>query len=304
MKKISTVILTTLLLGEVAQADIITADKAFADGAYLAARQAYLVEAENGNNHAMFQIAEMYWNGLGMQANTERALNWYNRAAEAGHMEAAYQTASMFMNGDVVMTNYREAARLYELALEGGVLKAGLPLGRIYTTNATGNVDMPKAVTALEKAALDPEGGDHARDAAYFLSQILIAENPGIAIDEAAALRWRMIAAEQGHTVASGDVGLRYYNGDGVEKNPDKALKFITVAAESGDAAAQFNLGLFHYQGVGTEVDYAKALTWFIVAANTDPATDNGTIDQFKTALPAGQVAAAEAEAQKIIDAQ
>lgn len=302
MKYITFAILSSLLLTAPAHADIEAADKAYAEGAYLAARTAYVVEAEKGNAHAMFRIAEMYWNGMGMQKNNERALNWYSRAAEAGHMEAAYQTASLYMDGEVVMTNYREASRLFELALEGGVYKAGLPLGRIYTTNATGSVDMPKAIEALEKAALDPAGGEHVREAAYFLSQILIAENPGIAIDEAEALRWRDIAAENGHLPATADMALRYYNGDGVTKNPAKAMRLMTAAAEAGHPASQFNLGLLYYEGVGTDVNYAKALTWFIVAKNSDPTTDNGTIDQFKSALTATQVAAAEAEAAKIIE--
>lgn len=282
-------------------ADVTAADKAYSDGEYLAARQAYLVEAEKGNTHAMYRIAEMYWNGQGMQKNNERALNWYNRAAEAGHLDAAYQTATLFMDGEVVITNYREAARLFELALEGGVYKAGLPLGRLYTTNATGSVDMPRAVEKLEKAALDPAGGDHVADAAYFLSQIFIANNPGLEIDVSTALKWRTIAAENGHIPAAADMGLRYFNGDGVAKNPDKAMLLITAAANRGHAASQFNLGLFHYQGVGTDVNYSKALTWFIVAKNTDPTTDNGTIEQFRSALTSEQVAAAEAAATQII---
>lgn len=302
MKKIIITLLTPFLTFASSKADIATADKAFTKEAYLAARTAYLVEAENGNAHAMFRIAEMYWNGLGMQKNNERALNWYTRAAEAGHLDAAYQTARLFMDGEVVITNYRQASHLFELALEGGILKSGLPLGRLYSTNATGKVDMPRAVEKLEKAALDPDGGDHVREAAYFLSQIYIEDNPGLVKNQETALKWREIAANNGHVAAIADMGLRYYNGDGVVKDPNKALRFMTIAAENGNAASQFNLGLFHYQGVGTDVNFGKALTWFIVAKNTDPSTDNGTVEQFKAALTAEQVAVAEAAATKIIE--
>lgn len=302
MRIITVGIIAIIFSATFARADIETADKAFADGAYLAARTAYVVEAEKGNTHAMFRIAEMYWKGLGMQKNNERALSWYTRAAEAGHVEAAYQTANMFMEGDVVLTNYTEAARLFELALDGGIYEAGLPLGRIYSTNVTGKVDMPRAVEMLEKAALDPSGGEHVREAAYFLSQIYIGDNPGIEKSEATGLKWREIAAENGHIAATADVALRYFNGNGVQKDPDKAMRLMTFAAENGHAASQYNLGIFHYQGVGTDVNYAKALTWFIVAHNTDPTTDTGTIEQFKNSLTAEQVATAEGQAALIIE--
>jgi TPR repeat protein len=302
MRIITAVITIIIFALSPARADIEAADKAFADGAYLAARTAYVVEAEKGNAHAMFRIAEMYWKGLGMQKNNERALNWYNRAAEAGHMEAAYQTATMFMDGDVVLTNYRKAASLFEIALDGGIYKAGLPLGRIYSTNATGKVDMPHAVEVLEKAVLDPSGGEHVREAAYFLSQIYIGDNHGLEKSEEISLKWREIAAENGHIAAMADVALRYYNGNGVQKDPEKAMRLMTVAAESGHAASQYNLGIFHYQGVGTDVNYGKALMWFIVAQNTDPSTDTGTIEQFKKSLTAEQVTAAEGQAARIIE--
>jgi len=47
------------------------------------------------------------------------------------------------------------------------------------------------------------------------------------------------------------DLGLRYYNGEGVVKNYKQAVYWYEKAANQGNADAQFNLGLCYGLGQG-----------------------------------------------------
>ena len=73
--------------------------------------------------------------------------------------------------------------------------------------------------------------------------------------------------AEQGDAVAQFDLGVMYYNGNGVPKDYTKASKYYTLAAEQGLSSAQYNLGLLHEHGKGIPKDYAKAALWYSFAA-------------------------------------
>ena len=75
-------------------------------------------------------------------------------------------------------------------------------------------------------------------------------------------------AAEKGDAVAQLNIGLMYYNGQGVEQDYAEAAKWWRKAADQGDEAGQYNLGLMYYNGQGVEQDYAEAVKWYSKAAD------------------------------------
>ena len=70
-----------------------------------------------------------------------------------------------------------------------------------------------------------------------------------------AALEWFKKSAEQGHPAAQFQVGLRYYSGGGVPKDPQRAFELYRSAALQGHAKAQFSLGIMYTNGVHIEKD-------------------------------------------------
>ena len=62
-------------------------------------------------------------------------------------------------------------------------------------------------------------------------------------------------------------LGEKYYNGDGVEKDYEKAVEYYEKAAELENAAAQNNLGLCYENGHGVLQDYKEAVKWYRKAA-------------------------------------
>ena len=63
------------------------------------------------------------------------------------------------------------------------------------------------------------------------------------------------------------EFGRRYAKGDGVPQNNAKAVKWYRMAAEQGHASAQSSLGSMYYYGKGVPQDYAEAVKWSRLAA-------------------------------------
>lgn len=62
-------------------------------------------------------------------------------------------------------------------------------------------------------------------------------------------------------------MGCFFENGEGVEKDQAQAIKYYRLAAEQGDADAQFNLGCCYEGGNGVEKDLAEAAKYYYMAA-------------------------------------
>ncbi|CAL8124812.1 unnamed protein product [Orchesella dallaii] len=101
--------------------------------------------------------------------------------------------------------------------------------------------------------------------------------------NDAEAVRWFTKAVEAGNPEAMHSLGLCYYNGTGVGREPSKAYKVFLQAAQMspdtpgrttareknlGVTQAQFNLGLQFQHGIGVEQDYSEAIKWYEMAAN------------------------------------
>lgn len=82
------------------------------------------------------------------------------------------------------------------------------------------------------------------------------------------AIEWYRKAAEQGHADAQNRLGVRYDRGEGIEENTTIAAAWFRKAAEQGHAKAQFNLGWAYYTGRGVSEDDTQAVYWFSQAAN------------------------------------
>lgn len=67
---------------------------------------------------------------------------------------------------------------------------------------------------------------------------------------------------------AAWDLGLRYFRGDGVRRNPYQALQWMRDAGERGNTNAQLALGRFYLLGLEEMgSDPAEAESWLTMAA-------------------------------------
>ena len=74
---------------------------------------------------------------------------------------------------------------------------------------------------------------------------------------------WYRLAAERGHDLAQGHLGLAYRDGVGVSQDKAEAAKWLRLAAEQGLPFAQKALGFMYRDGDGIPQDKAKAADLF-----------------------------------------
>ena len=85
--------------------------------------------------------------------------------------------------------------------------------------------------------------------------------------NEQEAVRWYILAAEQGHPEAQTSLAFRYKHGVGVEKNSKKALTLFQLAASAGNGRAQYILGTMYQGWPGVIQDYQKAFKFYLMSA-------------------------------------
>ena len=69
--------------------------------------------------------------------------------------------------------------------------------------------------------------------------------------------------AMEGDAVAQNRLGVRYYDGKGVEQNYEEAIKWFRKSAERGNDWGQYNLANCYYNGKGVSQDYVEAVKWY-----------------------------------------
>jgi TPR repeat protein len=88
--------------------------------------------------------------------------------------------------------------------------------------------------------------------------------------DPVEALKWYLLAAEQGDAKAQFASGVCYEIGQGTEKNPDLAFKMYKSAARQANVKSMVALGLCYQKGIGCTADTSMAFECYQEAANRD----------------------------------
>ena len=102
--------------------------------------------------------------------------------------------------------------------------------------------------------------------------------------------------------MAQNNLGLMYYNGQGLSQDYHEAAKWYRLAAEQGNATAQSNLGSMYYSGEGVPQDYVQAYMWVSLAASRFPPSakeDREQAARHREIVASKMTAAQLAEARK-----
>ena len=159
------------------------------------------------------------------------------RLAKEDNTEAQTLLGAIYARGNDVLQDYPEAVKWYRKAAEQGNAEAQYRLGDIFEN---GDTEVSKIIVRL--------GG---------------VEEKGVPQDYAEAVKWYLLAAEQGHDWAQYSFGSMYEHGRGISENDAEAVKWYRKAAEQGNAFAQTDLGHMYARGRGVSQDDAEAVKWY-----------------------------------------
>ncbi len=104
---------------------------------------------------------------------------------------------------------------------------------------------------------------------------------------------WQPLA-DTGHRDAQHNLGIMYFQGQGVETDHAEAAKWFRAAAEQGARRAPLSLALLYASGDGVERDLVQAYKWARIAVDQGDANAENTRGSLGRQMTAEQVAEGE----------
>jgi TPR repeat protein len=129
---------------------------------------------------------------------------------------------------------------------------------------------------------------------AQYQRGVAYATGHGAPQDDAEAVRWYRLAAENGHAEAQLALGFKYAYGSGVPENDAEAQKWYRLAADQGYAAAQRHLGFIYTRGDGVPENFVEAFKWFNLLAAQGDKEAAGFKENLRKTMTQEQIAEAQ----------
>jgi len=199
------------------------------------------------------------WGGCRMSKSKWRALL---KLAQQGDPEAESRVAEVYGDGckdekgkAVVKRSLRKAAEWLQRSAEHGCAGAQINLGVALSDGTGVEKDISRALFWLKKAQHWGDGMAATNIA------VIYRENGNLQ----RAFRWFQKSTAAGDHEALVQLGIHYYWGKGVRKNPTAAVQCFRKATKgenicrTGRDDAFFFLGLAHFEGQGVKKSVAKA---------------------------------------------
>ncbi|MGE0014679.1 MAG: tetratricopeptide repeat protein [Candidatus Methanomethylophilaceae archaeon] len=157
--------------------------------------------ARSGDCEAAFEVGACYLNGIGVDKDVDKAVEFFKMGAENGSPGAALTLGDMLEQGFINKDNQRisdfdSAFRLFRIASEGGLAAGSYRMGLMYRDGKGVPQDMGKGLELITDAA--DKGFDQALVALFYM----------------------------------------YRDGCGTDRDMQKAIEFLKKAAEKGNEEA------------------------------------------------------------------
>ncbi|MCB9471284.1 MAG: SEL1-like repeat protein [Candidatus Obscuribacterales bacterium] len=219
--------------------------------------------ANNGFVSAQLEMAVLYRDGIFVEKDGARALEWCLKAASQGYVEAMTEAGAMFFFEQVVPVDHDKAFYwTYKAAQEGSPYSMSL-LGYFYEQGFGAEKDIDQAIVWYEKAAALED-----IEAQKALGNF---HRYGIGFPESfsQALNWYRRAAEQGDSESQNVIAAWLFD-DAVEGNRsfEEAFRWAGLAAEGGQVVSMRLLAYMHEDGLGTTASAEEAVRWMTAAAD------------------------------------
>jgi TPR repeat protein len=83
----------------------------------------------------------------------------------------------------------------------------------------------------------------------------------GVPVNNAEAVKWYHLAADQGNAIAQFNLGVMYANGEGVPSNSVIAYAWLNIAAASGDKNTIHNRSIVEAKMTSSQITAAQQLS-------------------------------------------
>jgi len=262
---------------------------------YEEAMRWYLRGAQAGDAGAQTGVGYLFEMGQGVGQDYGEAFTWYSKAAKSGEMTAQYNLGLAYEYGRGTEQSSEQAKYWYKKALAQGYKAAEKRLvgleNKSVLKNVAGQQIASEKKDVSQRAAADngtsqqwyERGRSHEKENAYeeALKFYLMAAEQGRlsamrkcgyfywkgrgvpAPDTARALEWFNKAAALGDGRSYYFLGIMRQNGDGVKRSQSEAAALFAKGAALGDSRAQYRLAEAYRSGKGVTRDLEEARAWY-----------------------------------------
>lgn len=222
---------------------------------------------------------------------------WLTRAADADLAHANYMLGQIYLDGIGTEADPDRARAFFELAWQAGDPAAGYALAELLLYDYDGERDA--AFIILEALADDPGFGALARlaqaDALFFGSEADADAVRAVELAETA------LALDTYLTDAHYLLGIAAMEGLGRETDPDAALDHWRLGSEAGDTLAMLALADALLDGIAGDADPVEARAWYSVAAAFGDAEAAGSLETLDASLPPESLALARSRTDALL---
>ena len=237
----------------------------------LEAKKWFIKVAENNSfigdtqTRAQRKLAEMLGDYSDIR-NEEESIQWYRKAAESGDIPSQLKLAEILPRKNRSQTYEEdEAERWLIQAASRGSMEGLLQLGKYYLNQNDDRKD--QALAILHKAAGLGQG-----EAAYLIG-ILHQEGKEVIKSHQEAMRWFRLARKNGYSKGDSEIAEDIVNPPRPEYSENLLKK-----ARNGDSTSELDLGLAYYNGDGISPNPLEAEKWLLVSANKKNTTAQRTL--------------------------
>ena len=180
--------------------------------------QMFLAEAERGNSSAQFSLGQFYANGEGVEANLDKALEWYEKSAEQDYVPAYYPCAMVHFSGQATGCSRERGVHWLTKASDAGILEAPASLAIAYIEGEGVEKSVEKGVEILKNAS------DSGNPYTQALLSSLYLQGSGVPKDDHKGVLLLQQAALSGYAEAQVNLGVCYISGLGDLLTQDEKL--------------------------------------------------------------------------------
>lgn len=223
-------------------------------------RSATIQAASKGDVRAMDKLGIMYASGKGVEKNIPLAKEWFEKAANLGFAPSQYNLGIILVDEE----QYSEAALWLKKASGANHSRAFHKLGELHYDGLGVPKSLDEAYSSFLKAARSGIPKSMKRVAVMWQNAEVVEPDP-----EGALIVIRYLASlndPEGQLM----LGNTYDAAVGVEKNDKEAIRWCLLAAEQGHPYAKNNLGVLYSPRLlndNPNADVVKSFLWFNLAA-------------------------------------
>lgn len=246
----------------------------------------FMKSAEQGFPNALYQVALMYKDGIGVEKNCFKMEEYLKQSADIGYLPSIILLAEIYFEGTILPKNDEKAFKLYLKAAELGNAKSQYQIAVMYRDGVGTDIDLDKSgkwfkifshsstvwncmwAADWAKRFYDSEVVKSIYDRAAeggLPSALLNILNIDLSseIDCSPVISKIELLAEEGNSDAMLILANLYFNGTGVNKCYLKSMLNFKKAAMMGNVWCYRCVGDMYRDGRGVKNDPEAAVEWY-----------------------------------------